>query len=330
MTTSSANPIVGQEPSLTDAQRDSCLEALHRDGYFILPCKASADMLARANAYIDGFCSDASRYMAENALQETNIVELDPVFREFLTFKPVLQMCYDCFGPMFHLGQDKWTRKYRKQDLPPGLEDDRAAIPWHSDGPIGFPEIDGHVPFHTLRCGFLLSDTFHERSGTVELMRASHIHMRCAFAQEELRFRPVTINEAIQTKGYLTEGDQDSDPAKYSENHDVIQAEAGTIFGFQSGCWHRGLPNDSPHPRTIVYFQYSPSMIHPLHRDTPNPSDLSGYTEEERWLLHEPKTATGTVYGTAADKMRMDRFRRSDACADADCYERRLKEEAGQ
>ena len=98
---------------------------------------------------------------------------------------------------------------------------------------------------------------------------------------------------------------------------------------FQNGCWHRGLPNDSPHPRTIVYFQYSPSMVHPLHRDPPNPSALSGYPEEERWLLHEPKGAESTVYGTAADKMRMDRFRRSDACEDADYYERRLKE-AGQ
>ena len=61
------------------------------------------------------------------APQETNIVELDPVFREFLMFKPVLQMCYDCFGPMFHLGQDKWTRKYRKQDLPPGPLMSRAT-----------------------------------------------------------------------------------------------------------------------------------------------------------------------------------------------------------
>ena len=51
--------------------------------------------------------------------------------------------------------------------------------------------------------------------------------------------------------------------------------------------------------------------------------------KEERWLLHEPKGAESTVYGTAVDKMRMDRFRRSDACEDADYYERRLKE-AGQ
>ena len=61
MTTSNANPIVEPELSLTDAQRDSCLEALHRDGYFILPCKAPAEMLARANAYIDGFCADAQQ-----------------------------------------------------------------------------------------------------------------------------------------------------------------------------------------------------------------------------------------------------------------------------
>ena len=38
---------------------------------------------------------------------QTNLVELDPVFRQLLTFRPALQLTYDCFGPMFHLTQDK-------------------------------------------------------------------------------------------------------------------------------------------------------------------------------------------------------------------------------
>jgi hypothetical protein len=80
------------------------------------------------------------------SLQETNIVEQDPVFRELLSFRPAMQLCYDVFGPLFHLGQDKWTRKYRQADMPGGL-DGTESIGWHSDGPIGFPEIEGsHGP----------------------------------------------------------------------------------------------------------------------------------------------------------------------------------------
>ena len=63
-------------------------------------------------------------------------------------------------------------------------------------------------------------------------------------------------------------------------------------------------------PRTIVYFQYCPCMIHPLHRDVPYPGALSPYSAEERWLLGEPREPNRWVIGTDADKQRMRRCRR--------------------
>lgn len=106
------------EQRLSDLQRDECLAALDRDSYAVLPVKLPQDMIDRAQAHIDGFCADESMYLAANTsyraddprlfgqgFHSTNIIETNAVFREFLVFKPAMQLCYDVFGPMFHLGQ---------------------------------------------------------------------------------------------------------------------------------------------------------------------------------------------------------------------------------
>ena len=64
-------------------------------------------------------------------------IRLDPVAKGFPPLVAVcaMQLCYDCFGPLFRLGQDKWTRKYREDDpdAPPGLKDlPQLSIGWHS------------------------------------------------------------------------------------------------------------------------------------------------------------------------------------------------------
>ena len=43
----------------------------------------------------------------------------------------------------------------------------------------------------------------------------------------------------------------------------------------------------------------------------PYPGDLSSYTEEERWLLGEPREPGGWVIGADKHQQRMRRFRRS-------------------
>ena len=276
--------------SLTDLERDACLAGIEQDSYVILPVSLPAAMIDRANAYIDAYCAKVDEAVrAEQGLSETNIVELDPVFREFLLYKPALQLSYDVFGPMFHLGQDKWTRKYRALD-----NHDPIAINWHSDGPLGFPEVKGRCPLHTLRFGYFLSPATHDDSGTLEVIRGSH-RKKVLHAQDSIHFQPFT-------------GHRRDD---FATDHVTVKGETGTIVAFHNAIWHRALPNQSAIPRTIVYFQYCPTMIHPLHRAVPYPGEMSDFTAEERWLLGEPRTPQSWVIGNEDDKARMDRFRRS-------------------
>ena len=53
-------------------------------------------------------------------------------------------------------------------------------------------------------------------------------------------------------------------------------------------------------------------MIHPLHRDSPYPGDLSPFSPVERWLLGEPRVPNRWTYGEGDDWERM-----SDYCRDS-------------
>jgi hypothetical protein len=177
------------------------------------------------------------------------------VFREMLTFTPAMQLTYDCFGPMYHLGQDKWTRKYQASDPHSQNELPTQGIGWHSDGPHGFPEIAGHVPFHTLRFGYFMSDTTHEgQNGTLECMAGSHRSLLATHAQINTVYSgagreaqwPISLNP----RNGPPEQDQGEDPSTYSDNHMVHKAPAGTIVAFQNGCERSHHPSVHP-PSTL-------------------------------------------------------------------------------
>jgi hypothetical protein len=213
------------EHSLSDVQRDEILATIDHDSYAVLPFQLPASMLERANAYIDRF---RERALADDPDQrfliETNIVESDPVFRELLTYEPALQLSYDVFGPMFHLGQDTWREKS------PHPERGHGSIGWHSDGPVGFPEIDGRCPMHTLRFGYFLTDALHDDSGTLEVIRGSH-RRPVLRARTSLRYVRLLENNATD----------------YETDHVTVKAKAGTIVCFHNGIWHQAQagPNGS-------------------------------------------------------------------------------------
>ena len=96
----------------------------------------------------------------------------------------------------------------------------------------------------------------------------------------------------------------------FETDHVTVQGPAGTIVAFHNGIWHCSRNNLTDIPRTIVYFQYCPCMFHPVHRAVPYPGDLSPYTEEERWLLGEPREPSGWYVGTDEHHQRVGRFRR--------------------
>ena len=278
--------------SLTDAQRDEILARIEAESFVILPFTLPQDMIDRAVAYMDT-CCDKGR--AENPQQyyfsETNIVESDPVFREFLMYKPALQLSYDVFGPMFHLGQDTWRVKYHDPKDLTTLADP-GSITWHSDGPVNFPQVDGRCALHTLRFGYLLSDALHDDSGTLEVIRGSHLK---------------TVLHARRSIRYVREDKRDDN---FTLNHVTVKGKAGTMVAFHNAIWHQAQPNRSDQPRKICFFQYCPTMMHSFHRVTPYPGDMSPFTDEERWLLGEPRPPASWGVGTEEEWKRMSRFRR--------------------
>ena len=133
---------------LTDEQRDECLKSIAENSFCILPIKLPEAIIERANAYITNFCdavaANPDRPHSSGAWKplkvgagysQTSLVELDPVFRELMTFRPAMQLTYDCFGPMFHVGQDKWTRKFCADDPHSIDEEPTNGIGWHSVRP---------------------------------------------------------------------------------------------------------------------------------------------------------------------------------------------------
>lgn len=280
------------ELSLSDVQRDEILGTIDRDGCAVLPLSLPRDLIERADAYIEAYCARCrQRDPRQRFFIETNIVESDPVFRDFLTFMPALQLSYDVFGPMFHLGQDTWRAKWHEPDHDDALSDP-GSISWHSDGPVWFPQFDGHCPLHSLRFGYFISDVLRDDAGSLEVIRGSH-RKQVLHARASLR----CVREPKRDDDFVTD-------------HVAIRGEAGTVVVFHNAIWHQASPNKTHRPRKIVFFQYCPTFIRPIHREVPYPGDMSHFTDEQRWLLAEPREPTAWITGSETEWKRMARFRR--------------------
>ena len=95
------------------------------------------------------------------------------------------------------------------------------------------------MPFHTLRFGYMMSDTTHEgQNGTLECIRGSHL-LPAASAQVPTVFSgagreaqwPINRNP----RNGPPEQDHGTDPELYTKDHLVHKAPAGTIVAFQNG-----------------------------------------------------------------------------------------------
>src|SRR6185437_8262135 len=91
---------------LSDAQRTALLEQFDRDGYIVLPDKLPAEWINRLLAAIDRVAAEKrAGKSAKTSVKVSNCVDADPAFRDLMMYEPALQLCYDLFGPMFHLCQ---------------------------------------------------------------------------------------------------------------------------------------------------------------------------------------------------------------------------------
>lgn len=277
------------EPSLTNAQRDELLDDLDRDGYVVLPCKLPQWVIDDTSSFLDRYVHERRKPQPEETLfYHYDIIELDPIFRPLLVFKPAMQLCYDVFGPQFIMGQDKFEVQYPNPNHP------IAGIPWHNDGPISFPEIDGRQPFHTLRFGFMISDATASNSGSLDVIKGSH---------KKTLLRP--------RRGLRYEGVPPLRDADYETDFVQVRGEAGTVYAFQNAIQHSAQQNSSDVVRKIVYLQYCNAWMRPFHREQPSHYELLSYTPEQRWLLNEPRPPVSYYGATDSENQRLARFART-------------------
>ena len=278
---------VGAPPArLTDAQREALRADLERDGYAVLPETLPPDRRAELIGAVDkiaGGRRDADPSLTGVKVQ--NCVDADPTFRRLMLYEPALQLCYDVFGPMFHLNQSNFVSRPRDRKT---VADFVSSSPWHADGPRPgqFPAVGGAMGLHYLKFGYFLTDLTHGNGGSLQVVRGSH-------RRPELDGK----NGAFRMTDY---------------GADVVSFDcpAGTVVAFHQALWHAAPPNQSEIERKNLYISYCPTWMRPLDREFPSEADLAGRTPEERWLLGEPRPAMRWWIPSPADLGRMSRFRR--------------------
>lgn len=280
-------PAADLELRLSDAQRDTLVATIEKDGFAVLPDKLPEELMAECLETIDRIAADVrkTRTTSQRSVKVQNCVDRDPVFRKLMMYLPALQLCHDFFGPMFHLNQSNFIS--RPQD--PGQKIDAvSAIGWHADGPrpAMFPRVNGVMGMHYLKFGYFLTDLRHGNGGSLMVVRGSH-------KRDELDGK----GGAFKVEDYK------SDLIKFD-------CEPGTVVAFHQALWHAAPLNESEVERKNCYYSYCPTWMRPVDRDFPTAAQLEGLTPEERWLLGEPRPALRWWLPSPEDATRMDRFKR--------------------
>lgn len=270
---------------LTDRERDALISQLDCDGYVVLPEKLPAAWIAESLAAIDRIAREKRGDSVNTSVKVQNCVDADPAFRRLMMYEPALQLCYDVFGPMFHLNQSNFVS--RPSDGT-GLSDFVASSPWHADGPRPglFPKVNGAMGLHYLKFGYFLTDLTHGNGGSLMVVRGSH------------------------TRPELDGRGKDFCLDDYADDVVKFDCEAGTVVAFHQAQWHAAPPNESEIERKNLYISYCPTWMRPLDREFPTEADLVGLSDEERWLLGEPRAAQRWWLPRENDSQRMARFKR--------------------
>src|SRR6185369_1586392 len=202
--------------------RETLGAQIEKDGFAILPDKLPEELMAESLASIDRLAAEVrkTRTGTQRSVKVMNCVDRDAAFRKIMMYTPALQLCYDFFGPMFHLNQSNFIS--RPQD--PGQKSDAvSAIGWHADGPrpAMFPRVNGQMGMHYLKFGYFLTDLTHGNGGSLMVVRGSHKR-----------------NELDGKGGAFNVEDYKSDLVKFD-------CEAGTVVAFHQALWHAAPLNES-------------------------------------------------------------------------------------
>ena len=272
---------------LSDAERDTLLADLDRDGYVVLPRLLPQTLLTDCLRAIDLITDEKRGDNTRQSVKVMNCVDDDPAFRHLMLYGPALQMAHDVFGPMFHLCQSNFVSRPNDGKT---QADFVSSSPWHADGPRPnlFPKVDGAMGLHYLKFGYFLTDLTHGNGGPLQVVRGSHK-------------KPELDNK--KHSGFLV--------SDYEEDIVTFNCPAGTVVAFHQAQWHAAPPNESNIERKNVYISYCPTWMRPLDREPlTEADDLSQLTPEEKWLLGEPRPALRWWLPSKEDAARMARYGR--------------------
>jgi ectoine hydroxylase len=283
-----------EEKLMTDAglsleARDALLAQINEDGYAVLPELLPNDLIRDCLAAIDRIArAERAANPGLTGVKCNNCVD-DAAFRHLMMYQPALEMAHDCFGPLFHLCQSNLISRPRDEARKVNFVD---ASPWHADGPR--PRLFPRVPsthglamgLHYLKFGYFLTDLTHGNGGSLQVIRGSH-------RRDELDGK----GAAFRIEDYAD---------------DLIQFDcpAGTVVAFHQAQWHAAPPNESDVERKNVYISYCPTWMRPIDRDFPTAEQLYGLSDEEKFLMGEPRPPLRWWLGGEGDNQRLDKYRR--------------------
>ena len=274
---------------LTNTERDDVNAKLEQDGFAILPHKLPQELMDDVLEAIDRIATEDRQQGSDViSVKRQNCVDVDPVFRRLMMYEAALQLTHDAFGPMFHLNQSNFISRVKEASDELAKSNLAASIGWHADGPRPglFPRVNGAMGLHYIKFGYFLTNLTHDDGGALLVVRGSH-------KRDEM------------------DGDKANfDINKYADDVVECKVEAGTTVVFHQALWHAAHPNHSDIERKNVYISYCPTWMRPVDRDFPTAEQLEGLSDEERWLLGEPREALRWWLPRGNDAQRMGRFAR--------------------
>jgi ectoine hydroxylase-related dioxygenase (phytanoyl-CoA dioxygenase family) len=263
------------------------LEALHADGYVILPSLLSVSELSAIRAalapYLQGRLPGRNDFEGYRSERVYALLAKSPVFADLVTHPRVLEVCEAVLGPNFMLSACLAINTY------PG----ETAQPLHFDD--SFYHVSRPRPAYAIGA-FWAIDEFTADNGPTEIIPGSHLWgddapMGAAFEQS---FMP----------GY--EGPKPDLPGL-----EQVLMPAGSLMLGMGTLWHRGGANRSSASRLVITPQYCVAwgrQMESMLLSVP-PEIVAGYPERVQQLLgysiHPP--FMGHVNGMHPQRILKDR-----------------------
>lgn len=232
-------------PGLSEADalhpHNEWFRAFFRDGFNIVRNVLTDDQVRRAQSALSSRWKNFGLDPVFGRERQYNLLELDPVFGEFLDMIPgwIDGMMHQTMGPWIVGAYDIYKFNPVKWQVPPEIAYTVTRDSLHSDFPYGhspMPEKPGHFP-HTVQLIFMVTD-FSERNGGTIVVPASY-------------------------KGRLAHA-EGKEAAMRNGTFDYVKGRAGDVLVYLGGTWHGNGLNVAEQPRIGVIAQCLPFFFKPM------------------------------------------------------------------